>query len=167
MKPVVGIMAQGSMGAATAERLTQNGVEVLTVTAGRSKASAERAAKAGMKSVSEDAFRPGRLRALHRAAGRGDPARQAAGAVPDAVGEEADLHRPQRGQSGHGDDGRDDRAPSKCHFLDGGIIGGPPRPDGYSPVYYVSGLEPEKAKALEEYGIRIASSICRSARRRP
>ena len=54
MKPIVSIMAQGSMGAATGARLVENGIEVRTLVAGRSAASAERARKAGMKPISED-----------------------------------------------------------------------------------------------------------------
>jgi 3-hydroxyisobutyrate dehydrogenase-like beta-hydroxyacid dehydrogenase len=47
-------MAQGGMGAATASRLIQKGLEVRTDLTGRSAASAECAAKAGMKTVRED-----------------------------------------------------------------------------------------------------------------
>jgi len=54
MNPIISIMAQGAMGAATASRLVENGLEVRTDLTGRSAASAERAAKAGMKAVSED-----------------------------------------------------------------------------------------------------------------
>jgi putative dehydrogenase len=54
MNPVVSIMAQGGMGAATAARLVENGIEVRTVLAGRSAASAERARKAGMKPVTDE-----------------------------------------------------------------------------------------------------------------
>jgi 3-hydroxyisobutyrate dehydrogenase-like beta-hydroxyacid dehydrogenase len=54
MNPIISIMAQGAMGAATAARLVEKGLEVRTDLTGRSAASAERAAKAGMKIVSED-----------------------------------------------------------------------------------------------------------------
>jgi hypothetical protein len=54
MNPIVSIMAQGSMGAATEARLVEHGIEVRTILAGRSAGSAERAAKAGMKPVSPD-----------------------------------------------------------------------------------------------------------------
>ena len=54
LNPIISIMAQGAMGAATASRLVENGLEVRTDLTGRSAASAERAAKAGMKAVSED-----------------------------------------------------------------------------------------------------------------
>ena len=35
-------------------------------------------------------------------------------------------------------------APTGAAFVDGGIIGGPPREDGYTPVLYVSGPEAER-----------------------
>ncbi len=54
MNPVISITSQGAMGAATASRLVGNGLEVRTNLSGRGPASAERAAKAGMKPVSED-----------------------------------------------------------------------------------------------------------------
>ncbi len=156
MKPVVGIMAQGGMGAATAQRLTQNGVEVLTVTAGRSAASAERAAKAGMTSVSEDAFvqadfilsivPPGEAIPLAK---RLAPFLMRSLKKPiyidlNAISPDTAMMVEMV------------VAPSKCGFLDGGIIGGPPRAaDGYSPVYYVSGPHAARAKVLEEYGLKI------------
>src|SRR6266705_1709011 len=54
MKPVVAIIAQGSMGSAVARRLAENGVEVLTSLAGRSAASAARAREAGMRTVADE-----------------------------------------------------------------------------------------------------------------
>jgi 3-hydroxyisobutyrate dehydrogenase-like beta-hydroxyacid dehydrogenase len=157
MKPVVGIMAQGGMGAATAQRLTGKGVEVLTVTTGRSAASAERAAKAGMKPVSEDAFVQADFilsivppREAIPLAKRMAPFLMRTRKKPiyidlNAISPDTAMMVEMI------------VAPSKCGFLDGGIIGIPPREsDGYSPVFYVSGPDGEKAKALEEYGLRIS-----------
>src|SRR5438105_10569199 len=53
MKPVVGIVAPGAMGGATARRLHDNGVEVLTSLDGRTPASVQRAKAAGMSAVSQ------------------------------------------------------------------------------------------------------------------
>ncbi|HVY19730.1 MAG TPA: DUF1932 domain-containing protein [Bauldia sp.] len=155
MKPVVGIIAQGGMGAATGAKLTQHGVEVLTVTAGRSKASAERAAAAGMKSVSEDALvqadfvlsivPPGEAIPLAK---RLVPFLMRSAKKPvyidlNAVNPDTAMMVEMV------------IAPSKCVFLDGGIIGGPPRADGYSPVYYVSGQEAARAQVLGDLGLKI------------
>ena len=54
--PIVGIIAQGQMGSAVANRLTHNGLTVLTVLEGRSAQSVKRAEAASMKSVSAQEF---------------------------------------------------------------------------------------------------------------
>ena len=51
--PTIAVIAQGSMGAGVAKRLTDNGVRVLTSLAGRSEASAARAKDAGMIDASD------------------------------------------------------------------------------------------------------------------
>ncbi len=155
MNPVVSIMAQGGMGAATAARLTQNGVEVRTITAGRSAASAERAAKAGMRSVSEDEFvqadfilsivPPAEAIPLAK---RLAPALMRLNRKPIYV--DLNAISPDTAMMVEMI-----VAPSRCHFVDGGIIGQPPRPDGYSPVYYVSGPEAEKVAVLRDFGLKI------------
>ena len=154
MKPVVSIMAQGGMGAATAQRLTEHGVEVRTVTAGRSAASAERAKKAGMKSVSED-----ELIAADFILSIVPPAE----AIPLAKQLAPLLMKaPKKPVYVDLNAVNPDTAmmvemiisPTGARFVDGGIIGMPPRPD-YSPVYYVSGEHARSVEALAEYGLKI------------
>lgn len=155
MKPVVSIVAQGGMGAATAARLSEHGVEVRTSLTGRSAASAERAAKAGMRAVDDDALVAAdfllsivppaeavplakRLSpALARAARKPiyvdcnaiNPATAAeAAAIVDATGAE---------------------------FVDGGIIGGPPRAGYDGPAYYVSGAGAKDVEALAAFGLKV------------
>ena len=53
MKPIVAVIAPGNMGAAVGARLVAQGLEVLTSLAGRSPASAERAAAAGMRPAAD------------------------------------------------------------------------------------------------------------------
>src|SRR5579863_8427707 len=53
MTPVVAIIAPGAMGAGTGQRLTENGVKVLTSLKGRSAATAARAKAAGMADASD------------------------------------------------------------------------------------------------------------------
>ena len=53
MTTVVAIIAPGAMGAAVGKRLADHGVRVLTSLAGRSSASAARAAAAGMIAASD------------------------------------------------------------------------------------------------------------------
>jgi 3-hydroxyisobutyrate dehydrogenase-like beta-hydroxyacid dehydrogenase len=155
VSPVVSIMAQGGMGAATAARLVQHGVEVRTITAGRSAASAERAAKAGMRPVSEDEFiQADFILSIV------PPVE----AIPLAKSLAPALMRLERKPIYVDLNAINPNtammvemvvAPSRCHFVDGGIIGLPPRADGYSPVYYVSGPEAEKVAALREFGLKI------------
>ncbi len=54
MSPVIGLIAQGAMGAGIGRRLVDKGLQVKTVLDGRSAASTERAAKAGMSAASWD-----------------------------------------------------------------------------------------------------------------
>jgi 3-hydroxyisobutyrate dehydrogenase-like beta-hydroxyacid dehydrogenase len=53
MNPTVAIIAQGAMGSAVGKRLVECGLQVMTSLAGRSEASAKRAAAAGMMPVSD------------------------------------------------------------------------------------------------------------------
>ena len=53
MSLTVAIVASGAMGSGVAQRLTENGVTVLTSLAGRSEASAKRAKAAGMRAVDD------------------------------------------------------------------------------------------------------------------
>jgi 3-hydroxyisobutyrate dehydrogenase-like beta-hydroxyacid dehydrogenase len=154
MNPIVSILAQGGMGAATAQRLTENGIEVRTLLEGRSAASVERAIKAGMKGVSEDDF---------AAADFIFSIVPPAEAIPLAK-QLAPLLRRAKKKPTYVDLNaiNPDTAmmvamiveATGTTFVDGGIIGGPPRPE-YSPVYYVSGDEAATVKALEPFGIRI------------
>jgi 3-hydroxyisobutyrate dehydrogenase-like beta-hydroxyacid dehydrogenase len=153
---IVTIMAQGGMGAATAARLVAHGVEVRTVTAGRSAASAERAAKAGMKQVNDkeavavdfflsivppaDALPLAERFAPHLKAARTKPVYVDLNAVNPSTAEKIAAAIEATGAAA----------------VDGGIIGMPPRPDGYSPVYYVSGGEASKVAALSALGLKVA-----------
>ena len=155
MNPIVSIMAQGGMGAATAARLTANGVEVRTVLAGRSAASAERAAKAGMRDVSEAELVAAdfllsivppaeaiplaqRLAPALRAAGR-KPVYVDLNAInPDTASKVAAIVEA-----------------TGATFVDGGIIGGPPRAGYDGPLYYVSGNAAPKVEALAPFGLKV------------
>jgi len=155
MPPTVAIIAQGAMGAGVARRLTDHGVTVLTSLAGRSARSAERAAAAGMRVVEDAAIAdaaiilsivpPAEARALaerlapHLAASARKPLYADCNAVsPETVqGIAAAI------------------APTGCVFADAGIIGGPPRPDGYNPVFYASGPGAPGLAALSAHGLDV------------
>ncbi len=155
MKPIVAIVAQGTMGAGIARRLTENGVEVRTSLAGRSAASARRAAEAGMIDATDaqlaeaDFFLsivpPGdalalvaRLAPVLRAANR-KPVYVDCNAVNTATAARIDAAVAQTG------------AP----FIDGGIIGGPPQTGDAGPRLYVAGPNAERVTRLRDFGLDI------------
>jgi len=155
MPPVVAVIAPGMMGSAVAARLVQNGVEVRTSLAGRSQATAARAKSAGMIDASEAQIAaadiilsivpPGDALAL---AERLAPALRAAPRKPIYVDCNAlnpgTVLRIARVIEETG-----------ATFVDGGIIGGPPTPDGKGPRIYLSGAAAPQVAVLEQYGLEM------------
>jgi putative dehydrogenase len=153
--PIVSIVAQGAMGAATAARLSAHGVQVRTSLEERSPASRERAVKAAMTDVGHhelaaaDFFLsivpPNHAVAL---AERLAPALSTAPSKPVYV--DLNAINPETAKKvakiieGTG-------AP----FADGGIIGPPPREDRDGPVYYVSGPDAARVAALCDFGLKV------------
>jgi putative dehydrogenase len=155
VRPIVSIMAQGSMGAATGGRLVENGVEVRTVLAGRSAASAERAGKAGMKPVSwEDLVQADFLLSIVPPAEAIPLARQLAPLLRQSARKPiyVDLNaiNPATATAVEMI-----VAPTECRFVDGGIIGGPPRAGYAGPVYYVSGDDAAEVNTLSAFGLKV------------
>ena len=155
MKPIIAVIAPGSMGAAIGQRLVEHGAAVYTLLAGRSAATAARAAAAGMVGVDLPALAemdfilsivpPGDALALaeHLA-----PVLSAAGSKPayvdcNAVNPETVARIAQV------------IAPTGCRFVDAGIIGGPPQPGKPGPTLYASGADAELFAALTEYGLEV------------
>jgi 3-hydroxyisobutyrate dehydrogenase-like beta-hydroxyacid dehydrogenase len=155
MKPIVAIVAQGTMGAGIAQRLTENGVEVRTSLAGRSADSARRAAAAGMRDVSDAALAeadfflsivpPGDALALVR---RLAPVLGAANRKPVYVDCNA-VNTATAGTIGEAVGG------TGAPFVDGGIIGGPPKTGDAGPRLYVAGPNAARMVVLREYGLDI------------
>ena len=155
---VIAIIAQGAMGAGMGRRLAQRGATVLTGLAGRSDASARRAAEAGMRDATPaelagaDIF----LSVLPPAGG--------AGPAPPGSRRRCQPRRARRPTWIATPSARRPPrqvgatvAPTGAAFVDGGIIGGPPRDDGYTPVLYVSGPEAERLAAapLRDHGLDV------------
>ena len=153
MPATIAVIAPGMMGAAIGARLSKNGARVLTLLEGRSAETKTRAAEAGMSDATVDEIAaadmilsvlpPGDAMALAEmlapilTASENKPHYADLNAInPDtaiAIGEVI--------------------AATGCRFIDGGIIGGPPR-DGYKgPVIYVSGPGASAARALGELGL--------------
>jgi L-threonate 2-dehydrogenase len=151
---IVAVMAQGTMGAGVGKRLKERGAEVRTLLSGRGEASAKRAGAAGMTPVADERellagadyflsiLPPDQAEGL---ASRLTPALQSLAVKPVYV--DCNAISPQTA-------GRVAAIvePTGAVFVDGGIIGGPPR-DGYSPAIYASGPQAERSKAIGDYGI--------------
>ncbi len=155
MKPIVAVIAPGSMGAAVGQRLTEHGAEIRTLLAGRSAATVARAAAAGLigttpAGLAEAGFilsivPPGEALALAETlapvlrAAEPKPLYVDCNAVsPETVERIAAVI-----------------APTGCRFVDAGIIGGPPVPGKPGPVFYASGPDAESFAALTQYGLEI------------
>jgi putative dehydrogenase len=154
MSITVAIMAQGMMGAGVGKRLHESGATVRTLLSGRSEASAGRAEAAGMQPASDERellsgadyflsiLPPDQAEGL---ASRLAPALQSLPVKPVYV--DCNAVSPQTAA----------RIaaivePTGAAFVDGGIIGGPPR-DAYSPAIYASGPDAERTKPIADYGI--------------
>ena len=150
----VAIMAQGTMGAGVGRRLGERGATVRTLLSGRSEASAGRARAAGMQPVADERelldgadyllsiLPPDQAEGL---ASRLASALQSLPVKPVYV--DCNAVSPQTAA----------RIaaivePTGAAFVDGGIIGGPPR-QGYSPAIYASGPQAERTRPIAEYGI--------------
>lgn len=152
---VVAIIAQGMMGSGVGRRLHERGAELRTLLAGRSAKSAERAQAAGMTPAADD-------RALLAGAdyflsilppAEAEPlARHLAptfAALPKKpVYLECNAVSPQTAiRIG------EIIAPTGAHFVDAGIVGGPPRAGYNGPAIYASGEYVREALPLRDWGI--------------
>jgi 3-hydroxyisobutyrate dehydrogenase-like beta-hydroxyacid dehydrogenase len=152
---VIGVIAQGTMGSGVGRRLRESGAEVRTLLSGRSPASAERARAAGMVAATDERgllegadfflsiLPPGEAEQLAR---RLAPTLEALDAKPvyldcNAVSPQTAIRIGEI------------IAPTGAHFVDAGIIGGPPRPGYKGPSIYASGEHVREALPLRDWGI--------------
>jgi putative dehydrogenase len=151
---VIGVIAQGMMGAGVGRRLHESGAEVRTLLTGRSAKSAERARAAGMDPAPDEhallarsdfflsILPPGEAEGLARQLA---PTLKALDRKPVYV--DCNAVSPQSAiRIG------EIIAPTGADFVDGGIIGGPPRP-GYSPTIYASGPTAGQTAVLRDWDI--------------
>ena len=152
---VIGVIAQGMMGAGVGRRLHESGAEVRTLLTGRSPASAERAKAAGMVATANERellsgtdfflsiLPPGEAEPLAR---RLAPTLTALDRKPVYI--DCNAVSPQTAISiGEA------IAPTGAHFVDAGIIGGPPRQGYKGPSIYASGEHVREALPLRDWGI--------------
>jgi putative dehydrogenase len=148
------VIAQGAMGAGVGKRLQESGAQVRTLLGGRSAKSAERARAAGMiPATDEKAMLEGAdfFLAILPPSEVENLARQLApvlSALPKKpIYVDCNAISPQTAA----------RVaaivePTGAKFVDGGIIGGPPR-TGYSPAIYASGPAAGGTAVLRDWGI--------------
>jgi 3-hydroxyisobutyrate dehydrogenase-like beta-hydroxyacid dehydrogenase len=155
MSITIAVVAQGMMGSGVGKRLHERGAEVRTLLSGRSGASAERARAAGMKpAIDEKALLagadiflsilpPGEAEPLAR---RLAPSLAVLAKKPVYV--DCNAVSPQTAVA----IGKIIAATGAV-FVDGGIIGGPPR-EGYDgPTIYASGPQVRETVQLRDWGL--------------
>jgi putative dehydrogenase len=155
MKPIVAVIAPGMMGSVVANRLTDRGVEVRSLLAGRSAATQARAKAAAMADATEDGIAacdfilsivpPGEALGL---AERLAPAMRATGKKPvyvdcNAVAPSTVLRIARVVQE------------TGAVFVDGGIIGPPPAPDSKNTRIYLSGDAASRVTVLRDFGLNM------------
>lgn len=154
-KPIVAVIAPGNMGAGVGARLSEHGATVLTSLKGRSAESAARAKSAGMHDASDAEIAgadfllsivpPGEALGLAVAL---KPALRAANRKPVFV--ECNAVSPQTaGEIAAA------IAETGCPFVDGAIIGPPPRIDSSKTRIYVSGPDAGRLDELNRYGLNV------------
>ncbi len=151
----IAVIAPGMMGSGVGARLTAHGADVVTLLEGRGPATLERAAKAGMKGAAESdipacdfilsILPPGEAVNLARKLA---PHIEASGRRPVYVDCNA-INPGTAVEIGEVLNG------TGCTYVDGGIIGGPPREGYKGPVIYVSGTGAGEVAALNTYGLNI------------
>jgi len=153
MSLTVAIVAPGNMGAGIGQRLHEHGATVLTSLAGRSKASAERASKAGMQAADDAQLMqadmllsivpPGEALALAK---RFAPLLERANKKPLYV--ECNAVNPQTMARI-----AEVVAATGAQFVGGCIIGPPPVPGSTNTKLYVSGPAAQDILKLNDYGL--------------
>jgi len=155
MKPVVAIVAAGSMGAGIAKRLVENGVTVLTLLNNRSAATRERATAAGMTPASLDAvMEADLLLSIVPPANALSFAEQTAFALKSArrkpVFADCNAVSPATVRHIHAV-----VSATGAEFVDAGIMGLPPLPGRNDPHLYASGESAPKLAVLSDYGLDV------------
>ena len=165
-KTTVAIIAQGAMGSGTAQRLTSNGVDVVTWLEGRSAESRARAEKAGMRGVDLAGIVAADYilsivppRDAMQLAEQLSPALKAAKTKPLYVDLNA-ISSAKVQKIGAV------IAATGTPFSDGGIIGPPPRPDTKTPSTTSQGLLQTASHRSPRAGSRSKWSTARSVQRR-
>jgi 3-hydroxyisobutyrate dehydrogenase-like beta-hydroxyacid dehydrogenase len=155
MPPSIAILAPGAMGSAVAGRLDEHGAKVLTSLEGRSAATAQRAAAAGMIAAGDDAIAacdiilsivpPSEALGLaeHLATLITKNAKKPVIVDCNAVNVET-IRKIE-----------DIVLSSGARFVDAAIIGFPPKPGSKSPAFYLSGDDAKDVAVLGDLGLDV------------
>jgi 3-hydroxyisobutyrate dehydrogenase-like beta-hydroxyacid dehydrogenase len=153
MPPTIAIIAPGAMGAGVASCLTAKGVTVLTSLDGRSEASRQRAAAAGMQDAGDAALAEADfLLSIVPPADAVALARRLAPSL--AAGSRRTVYvdcnaiSPPTAQAV-----ADIVTAAGCAFVDAGIIGPPPKPGSTATKFYASGDRAGAFSALNDFGL--------------
>ena len=151
------IIAPGAMGSAIARRMHERGATVRTSLAGRSAASARRAAESGMLAVDSDRELVEGVDIVLSIVPPGDAVALAERLQPVLA---AVARKPLYIDCNAVNPTTVARivavlAPSGVPFVDGGIIGAPPKGDGAGPRFYLCGHAAGQAAILRDYGVDV------------
>jgi 3-hydroxyisobutyrate dehydrogenase-like beta-hydroxyacid dehydrogenase len=154
-KPLVAIIAPGNMGAAVAARLTESGVTVLTSLEGRSAESVRRAKAAGMTPAPQSEIAASDILLsivppgdAHGLAEMLTPALKASNRKPVYVDCNAVSPATVATIAAAIED-------TGAPFVDGGIIGAPPKAGSDATRIYVSGPDAARVETLNDYGLQV------------
>ncbi|MBO4222745.1 NAD(P)-dependent oxidoreductase [Bradyrhizobium neotropicale] len=153
MSNTIAILAPGAMGSAVAQRLAEHGARVLTSLHGRSEASAKRAAAAGMMAADDadiaaadiilSIVPPGEAIALAEQLAANIAKRRTRPVVVDCNAVNVETVQKVG----------DIIAASGARFVDGAVIGLPPKPGSAGPAFYVSGEHAQDLAVLKQLGL--------------
>ncbi len=153
MAVTIAVVAPGAMGAAVGARLAARGARVLTSLQGRSPATRERAELSGMEAAADEAIAAADIILSVVPPNEALPLAQrvaAAIARVESAPVYVDLNAVnpatarEIGQA---------LAGCGAHYVDGSIIGLPPKPDGAGPTFYLAGEFGAAADTLSSYGL--------------
>lgn len=153
MNPIVAVISPGAMGSAVGQVLVSNGLEVRTSLEGRSDESAARARAAGLRPVTDEEIAQADI--ILSILPPGDALDLAERLAPllestdgKAIYVDCNAVSPETV-----DDIAEVIDGTGCAFVDGGIIGGPPKAGSRRTKIYLSGAQATKVAELEKFGL--------------
>lgn len=153
MAVTIAVVAAGAMGSAVGARLAERGARVLTSVEGRSPATRERAAAAGMAAASDEAIAAADIFLSVVPPNEAVPLARRFAAVIGRV-ESAPIYVDLNAVSpATAREVGQALAGCGARYVDGSIIGMPPKPGGAGPTFYLAGEAGSAAETLETYGL--------------